>query len=668
MLKNRNMFINFFFIFIILSTLLFFVSCEEETSDSNNSDDLNIENSENSNNLENTDKNAENTDTNSNNVSNNDSNNENAENAENNKNAETNNTTDPPEWRVGNVLAWKNDGVLASVQTGYGELFITRIKGSYYDMGYQYGYLLGQMIIDMWWTYMENFAEELGYDAEVTDNIIGDLLDKVWDQHMGVQIPDDYKDEFEGIEDGAEEAGYFYKPDKDLSVSDLVRRILTLADVAMADEMGDLTAMLRLIDQGFSDRALEFYEQTSIYNESSNIYEYASLLPPDFKLPKMACSYFAAWGERTVDGKLYASRNLDYATDTGISNYKLITVFEPEGKNATVSVGFAGFTGILAGLNEKGVAVGHVGSTSVLERLAAEPGLLKSREALEKGSNVDEAFPYLTNEVNDGINRPNTIGANAMFIWGDPEGSGANAQGVAVELNGIFANVYKHSPDCSVEGFVYEFGQDGTLTSVKTSTDNPEVVNLESETYEINRDGNIRYFVKDEQGNPTIDENGAYIESEEDGEPISVGLPLSCAFYRGDEALSYAVRKWQLCSNGPQRDGNTRLLSTSGSYKKRYKISHDIIQSFENGTELMWEEEVLVPDNNGEKKLIGLSESQLIAKTAAMDSNVFAVVYDATDLIISVAFESGTGDNWVRASDNEFYNISLADLLLWEQN
>ena len=49
--------------------------------------------------------------------------------------------------------------------------------------------------------------------------------------------------------------------------------------------------------------------------------------------------------------------------------------------------------------------------------------------------------------------------------------------------------------------------------------------------------------------------------------------------------------------------------------------------------------------------------------TAYDDSNVFAVIYDLTNLVIYVAYESGTGDTWVKAADNEYLVLDLAELI-----
>ena len=41
------------------------------------------------------------------------------------------------------------------------------------------------------------------------------------------------------------------------------------------------------------------------------------------------CSMFGVWGSRTENGELFSGRNLDWAADTGVAEFKLITVREP---------------------------------------------------------------------------------------------------------------------------------------------------------------------------------------------------------------------------------------------------------------------------------------------------------------------------------------------------
>ena len=38
------------------------------------------------------------------------------------------------------------------------------------------------------------------------------------------------------------------------------------------------------------------------------------------------------WGNRTTNGEVYTGRNLDWLTDTGVNEFKLVTVYSPDGQ------------------------------------------------------------------------------------------------------------------------------------------------------------------------------------------------------------------------------------------------------------------------------------------------------------------------------------------------
>lgn len=56
---------------------------------------------------------------------------------------------------------------------------------------------------------------------------------------------------------------------------------------------------------------------------------------------------YGAWGSRTEDGRLYTARNLDWLANSGISEYKLLSVYHTTGKIPYVTIGFAGMVGAL---------------------------------------------------------------------------------------------------------------------------------------------------------------------------------------------------------------------------------------------------------------------------------------------------------------------------------
>ncbi len=73
------------------------------------------------------------------------------------------------------------------------------------------------------------------------------------------------------------------------------------------------------------------------------------------------CSGFALSGPATLDGTLYHGRVLDYMTHIGLQDAAAVLVIIPEERVPFVSVGYAGFTGSVSGMNHAGISLGEMG-------------------------------------------------------------------------------------------------------------------------------------------------------------------------------------------------------------------------------------------------------------------------------------------------------------------
>jgi len=73
------------------------------------------------------------------------------------------------------------------------------------------------------------------------------------------------------------------------------------------------------------------------------------------------CSGFAVFGDATVDGKLYHGRVLDYMTMIGLQDAATTFVIAIDGKIPFATVGYAGFTGSVSGMNLQRVSLGEMG-------------------------------------------------------------------------------------------------------------------------------------------------------------------------------------------------------------------------------------------------------------------------------------------------------------------
>lgn len=581
--------------------------------------------------------------------------------------------SNPPEWTVGEVVDWVDQGVLAEVEAPYGTVKILRVQGSHYQMGYQYGYLLADDLQDAWDTVFKPLiGEELGMDPDLAVDMFAGIADQAWN-HGLPHIPQDFLDELDGVLAGATDAGH---PDPQF-IMDMLRRTMMLVDTSQAEAFGsDIGPMTRFFTDGYSEGFGEFFQiaEADVDFEMmeqrlalDGIYApkpYRDRLLRLFGVP--TCSFFSVWGDHTEDGRQLASRVLDFTSDAGLGTIPLITVFVPDGGAAHVSIGYVGMLSVLSGINEYGLAISAVGSSSSLDRLKTESISLKAREVLEHAHNLDQGLPLLTGSADDGIVRAPSVGTVAMLTYGDPEGGGAGAEAGVTEFNGVYASLYRTgpAPSCDESAYLYEFDQAGNLADTFNHVDDPMQANLEGDTFEIDKEGNIRTFLVDASQEFVYDATSGQLIDDPAGEPYRVGYPLPCGVYRADPAMNYVVRRYQTASNGPARDSDHILMHLANAYRKRHISQYNAITALRGGTAFEWEGVEVFPDNGGAERKIGVEEAlDLIWVAADDDDNTYSVLYDTTNLVIYVAYESGTGATWTPAQDNEYLTLRLADLL-----
>ena len=104
-------------------------------------------------------------------------------------------------------------------------------------------------------------------------------------------------------------------------------------------------------------------------------------------------------------------------------------------------------------------------------------------------------------------------------------------------------------------------------------------------------------------------------------------------------------------------------MTTSGSYRNRYLVMHDMVQAFGTGAPYERNGEVVIEDNGGQPVPIGLTQGAMIANQAAMSSNILSVIYDATGLKLYVSYETGTGPSWLPASKSPYAELDLVEMI-----
>lgn len=116
---------------------------------------------------------------------------------------------------------------------------------------------------------------------------------------------------------------------------------------------------------------------------------YANLFPERFH-----CSGVAMRGKATSDGSVLHARVLDYMRDIHLQDCAAVVVFMPEGRNAWMSLGYAGFVGTVTAMNEKGLAIGEMGGGGVGDWDGVPMSYLL-RDVMERASTVEEGLEIL---------------------------------------------------------------------------------------------------------------------------------------------------------------------------------------------------------------------------------------------------------------------------------
>jgi len=465
------------------------------------------------------------------------------------------------------------NGRLEMLHSPLGELPVLHVAGTPEEMGRQHGALLGDKVALLIERFKRFFMVPGG-----PDDLGLALLRNAW-ARLRPYVPDAYLAEMAAVVQGAREAGH------------------DLCEDAIAVATATTNFDLYQIDRRLTELAPP---------EVKGLLETQEIK----KMPRMSCTMLAAWGTRTVDGKMFSHRNLDWHAQTGIHDERLITVCRPEDGIPFVTVGYTGIIGALAGLSARGITVAEIGAFSAREELDGMPWTLTARRVLETTGSLEEAVALSENAKH-------TLGYNFMLSDGDPEHFGTDAfrpRAAALETNFECCEVF-HENDAK-------------------------------------------------------ERDAAWADA--DGETHAYGLPLREAIVRADTAFGKSTRALQTCDNGPAeggQDGNPNVEGTS--YVNCHKPMHDMLEAYRTGSEYVYPIRGTKVIEKAEPRRIGPEEMRAIAGTVAHntekldedDWNVMSVVYAPTDLELWVAYEScDEKGHWRNAPDTGYWHLSLAEL------
>jgi len=107
----------------------------------------------------------------------------------------------------------------------------------------------------------------------------------------------------------------------------------------------------------------------------------------------VGCTSFGAWDSKTIDGAMLLGRNFDFWVGDKFSENKIVAFYKPEKGNKFAFVTWGGFTGVVSGMNDKGLTVTiNAARSDIPWAGAATPVSLVAREILQYAANINEAI------------------------------------------------------------------------------------------------------------------------------------------------------------------------------------------------------------------------------------------------------------------------------------
>ena len=107
------------------------------------------------------------------------------------------------------------------------------------------------------------------------------------------------------------------------------------------------------------------------------------------------CSVIISSGLASKDKQTIFGRNLDYLPLGVATYYNMITIYHPDNKKSFASIIWPGFTGVLSGINQDGLAIAMLVSLDGMDSSDGMPSVILLRKIMENAVNIDGAIEII---------------------------------------------------------------------------------------------------------------------------------------------------------------------------------------------------------------------------------------------------------------------------------